>query len=221
MQKNLSNSGIFLSSPISFLLIFMWIANDHFWKIQFHNEITGKISDITGLIVFPFFLTTISYIAIYETVKEKVLFLIANLSITILFSIINWSQDLNNWIYINFFGNQNGTADKTDLLCVPICLLLNFYFYKKYSAKKIINSSRIRYLHIISIILSALAFINTSTAKKKDINQEEVLHPILLTQPKGVDAHKPINDDWNSYYEKIIEAEKAKRNTNAQPIKSK
>ncbi len=190
MQKNLSNSSKFLSSPISFLLIFLWIANDHFWKAQFHNEITGKISDITGLIVFPFFLTAIGFMASYGSVREKNLFLFSNLSIAILFFIINWSQDWNNWIYINCFGNQNGTADKTDLLCIPICLLVNFYFYKKYSAKEISISTKIRYLHIIAITLSALAFINTSTADKKTQREEDILYPILIAKPDYRDTYK-------------------------------
>lgn len=37
----------------------------------------------------------------------------------------------------------------------------------------------------------------------------------------GFWGYDPLDDDWNIYYEKIIQAENAKRNTNAQPIKSK
>ncbi len=190
MQQTLSNSSKFLSSPISFLLIFLWIANDHIWKAQFHNEITGKISDITGLIVFPFFLTAIGFIINYGTLKEKTLFVFTNLTIATLFSVINWSQDWNNWIYINCFGNQNGTADKTDLLCVPICLFMNFYFYKKYSVKEITVSARLKYLHIIAITLSALAFINTSTPEPKSNYEEEIFYPILLARPESRDFFK-------------------------------
>lgn len=190
MQQTLSNSSKFLSSPISFLLIFLWIANDHIWKAQFHNEITGKISDITGLIVFPFFLTAIGFIINYGTLKEKTLFVFTNLTIATLFSVINWSQEWNNWIYINCFGNQNGTADKTDLLSVPICLLANFYFYKKYSAKEIMVSARIKYLHVIAITLSALAFINTSTPEPKSNYEEEIFYPILLARPESRDFFK-------------------------------
>jgi|GEM_PF-1693404 hypothetical protein len=190
MQQTLSNSSKFLSSPISFLLIFLWIANDHIWKAQFHNEITGKISDITGLIVFPFFLTAIGFIINYGTLKEKTLFVFTNLTIATLFSVINWSQEWNNWIYINCFGNQNGTADKTDLLCVPICLLANLYFYKKYSTKEITVSAKIKYLHIIAINLSALAFINTSTPEPKSNYEEEIFYPILLARPESRDFFK-------------------------------
>jgi hypothetical protein len=189
MQQTLSNSSKFLSSPISFLLIFLWIANDHIWKAQFHNEITGKISDITGLIVFPFFLTAIGFIINYGTLKEKTLFVFTNLTIATLFSVINWSQDWNNWIYINCFGNQNGTADKTDLLCVPICLLANLYFYKRYSAKEILVSPKRKYLHIIAITLSALAFINTSTSVEKIQPEEFRLNPILIARPDNQDIY--------------------------------
>lgn len=37
----------------------------------------------------------------------------------------------------------------------------------------------------------------------------------------GFWGYDPLDDDWNTYYEKIIQAEKAKRNIHAQPIKSK
>jgi len=167
MQKASSNSAKFLSSPISFGLISLWILNDHLGKPLLHNELTGKISDITGLIVFPFLLTTISVVVSYGTLNERILFLFANLSIVILFSIINWNQDWNNGIYSNFFGNQNGTADKTDLLCIPFCLSFNFYFYRKYSAKENTISTTKKILHVIAIILSTVAFINTSALEKK------------------------------------------------------
>jgi hypothetical protein len=163
MQKSLSNSGKFLSSRVSFLLIFLWLANDHIWKRQFHNEVTGKISDITGLIVFPFLLTSLAFLISYEKICEKFLFLFANITIANLFFIINWDQDWNDWIYTNCFGNQNGFADRTDLFCIPFCLYANFFFYTKFSKIEITLSTRYFFLQLIAIILSILAFTNTST----------------------------------------------------------
>ncbi|MBK6604350.1 MAG: hypothetical protein KBF99_09680 [Leptospiraceae bacterium] len=162
MQKSLSNSGKFLSSKVSLLLTFLWLANDHIWKREFHNEITGKLSDITGLIVFPFLLTTISFHGSFKKLNEKFLFLFANISIATLFSIINWNQDWNDWIYANCFGNQNGFADRTDLFCIPFCLCANFFFYTKFSKIEITLSTRFFFLQLIAIILSTLAFTNTS-----------------------------------------------------------
>ena len=79
-----------------------------------------------------------------------------------LFSIINWNQDWNDWIYANCFGNQNGFADRTDLFCIPFCLCANFFFYTKFSKIEITLSTRFFFLQLIAIILSTLAFTNTS-----------------------------------------------------------
>lgn len=183
MPKFPSNSGKFLSSPVSFLLIGLWIANDHIGKWQFHNELTGKVSDITGLTVFPFLLTNLVFILSQGKILEKNLFLLGNLFIVILFSIINWNQDWNNWVYANFFGNQNGTADKTDLLCIPFCLVVNFYIYKKYSIKKITSTKKNRILHLIAIILSSIAFINTSRIDNIIDSERNQYFPILIARP--------------------------------------
>ena len=39
-------------SILSFLSL-LWIANDLFFKPIYQNEISGKLSDLLGLIVFP------------------------------------------------------------------------------------------------------------------------------------------------------------------------
>ncbi len=194
MPNSLSNSGKFLSSPVSFLLIGLWITNDHIGKWQFHNELTGKVSDITGLIVFPFLLTNLTFIftkfIFSQKIREEIVFVLMNLSIVTLFSIINWNQDWNNWVYANFFGNQNGIADKTDLLCIPFCMITNFYFYKKYSKKKIAISSRINFLHLIAIILSTLAFINTSRIDNFIDSERNQYFPILIARPTNHATYK-------------------------------
>ena len=162
MRNTLPNSGKFLSSTISFFLILIWIGNDHIGKFLFHNEFTGKLSDITGLIVFPFLLTNLAFIISFRKLPEGILFFLANLSIVTLFFIINWSQDWSYWIYAKFFGNQNGVADKTDLLCIPFTIFANIYLYKKYSIQDIPVTLRIKVLNVIAIILSTIAFMNTS-----------------------------------------------------------
>lgn len=190
MLQTLSNSGKFLSSPVSFLLICLWIWNDHIGKWEFHNTITGKISDITGLIVFPFLLTALASFLVRKKELEKILFLFANLSIILLFTIINWDQEWNNWIYANCFGNQNGFADKSDLLCIPFCALANYFLYKKYSREQIDLNPKSRVLHILAIILASVAFINTSTADKKILREEDVLYPLFITRPDNRDTFK-------------------------------
>ena len=46
----------YLRHPIALSALFLTALNDHYFKYQFHNFLTGKISDFTGLFYFPFFL---------------------------------------------------------------------------------------------------------------------------------------------------------------------
>jgi len=46
-----------LVHPIFILSLVLLILNDWVFKAAFHNEITGKLSDFTGLIVFPYLLS--------------------------------------------------------------------------------------------------------------------------------------------------------------------
>lgn len=207
MLKTLSNSGKFLSSPVSFLLICLWIWNDHIGKWEFHNTITGKISDITGLIVFPFLLTALASILIRKKELEKILFFFANLSIILLFFIINWDQEWNNWIYANCFGNQNGFADKSDLLCIPLCSFVNYFFYKKYSREQSEPNRKNKFLHIIAIILASVAFINTSTGDKKDyVAQDSYKNDDISQEPisSTLEAIYPFKYNYNFFIEEDI-----------------
>jgi hypothetical protein len=46
-------------SPVFLLCLAMLLANDFWWKYHFSNSVTGKLSDFTGLFMFPLFLTAI------------------------------------------------------------------------------------------------------------------------------------------------------------------
>jgi hypothetical protein len=45
-----------LGSPAFLLGLLLLLANDFFFKYQFHNAFTGKLSDIAGLFIFPLFI---------------------------------------------------------------------------------------------------------------------------------------------------------------------
>lgn len=45
-----------LLRPISLLALAMWAVNDHYLKAAWGNAFTGKLSDVTGLIVAPILL---------------------------------------------------------------------------------------------------------------------------------------------------------------------
>lgn len=46
----------FLLHPLFLAALFVLLANDHYWKYEYGNWITGKLSDFAGLIVLPVFL---------------------------------------------------------------------------------------------------------------------------------------------------------------------
>ncbi|PUV24993.1 hypothetical protein DCO56_08585 [Sphingobacterium athyrii] len=44
----------YLVSPLFIFVLFLLIINDFFLKAAFHNTFTGKLSDFSGLLFFPF-----------------------------------------------------------------------------------------------------------------------------------------------------------------------
>ncbi len=45
-----------LLHPIPLLALVVLVLNDHRWKHAFHNGITGKLSDVAGMVFFPLLL---------------------------------------------------------------------------------------------------------------------------------------------------------------------
>jgi hypothetical protein len=57
----MSRPGDALRHPLVLVMLTLWILNDHVFKAMFGNVLTGKLSDIAGLVVFPLML-----VAAYE-----------------------------------------------------------------------------------------------------------------------------------------------------------
>lgn len=45
-----------LLHPLFLAVLFVLVANDHYWKYEYGNWLTGKLSDFAGMIVLPLFL---------------------------------------------------------------------------------------------------------------------------------------------------------------------
>lgn len=60
-SPTLYQPGDCLRHPLSLFMLLLWLLNDHLFKGLWGNELTGKLSDIAGLVVFPLML-----VAIYE-----------------------------------------------------------------------------------------------------------------------------------------------------------
>ncbi len=46
-----------LGHPVFLLSVLLLLLNDWLLKPLFHNDLTGKLSDLAGLFAFPFFLS--------------------------------------------------------------------------------------------------------------------------------------------------------------------
>ena len=45
--------GDILRHPLVLCMLVLWLLNDHLFKDLFGNALTGKLSDVAGLAVFP------------------------------------------------------------------------------------------------------------------------------------------------------------------------
>ena len=56
---NRETAGAALLHPLSLAAASLWALNDHFWKWRAPSALTGKLSDICGLIVVPLLLVSV------------------------------------------------------------------------------------------------------------------------------------------------------------------
>ena len=56
-------SGDCIRHPMSVFMLCLWLLNDHVFKDIWGNTLTGKLSDISGLVVFP-----LMFVATYELI---------------------------------------------------------------------------------------------------------------------------------------------------------
>jgi len=52
-ETNERHALVALAHPLAVVSLLVWILNDHVWKAEYGNTLTGKLSDAAGLIVFP------------------------------------------------------------------------------------------------------------------------------------------------------------------------
>ncbi|TGL37646.1 hypothetical protein [Leptospira perdikensis] len=142
--------------PILFLS-FLWIANDSFLKLIYPGWVTGKISDIIGLIFTPLILTGI--LSLFSKKTKPIFFFWFSILLTnIIFIWINLSQESNNNFYSFINSNESmNLADKSDLILLPLTLL-SILIFRKFGT--IFQKSIQKKIYIL--ILPTLALLNTS-----------------------------------------------------------
>lgn len=175
------------TSPLFIGGLIILLFNDFFLKSQFHNFITGKISDVTGLFIFLLF-----WIALFPKFKKQIFVFTA---LFFIFWKSEYSQGfINTWNALPLF-NISRVVDYTDLFVLPI-----LFFAYKYNLKK-----RQFYLpRIAAMPLATLAFIafcatsydNTFTYNRTfqlQISKQEVVN--RLNEIRKLNQQLPLSLD--------------------------
>lgn len=196
-----------LTSRLSLFFILLWIANDSLLKSLFHNEVTGKLSDITGLFITPLFLTAITrYLAsiLKFRFKEISLLIFYMLLTSLLFIAINIDQNLNDLIvkFIWFFYDAKGTADNTDILCLAVFIPLLGLFLRK--QKICVSATIFKWKAYIVLPLVSFAILNTSPGKSPDTDAMRLLLFMSLADTKDkITITKPLNGETSKVNQPI------------------
>lgn len=167
-RQNQHNRVLFILS------VALLIINDFYLKEEYHNEITGKLSDFAGLFAFPYFLSLIYP----KSIKANYVF--AGIFFTIWKS--EFIQPLFDAFKVVGFTFQR-IVDYTDLIALTI-LPVSYYYWKKES----IQFCTIFALKPFVILVCCFAFVGTSNPRQmKEINMEcniEVRTPMKLNSVK-------------------------------------
>ncbi len=126
-----------LLHPLAIGALVILIVNDHILKTAIPGAVTGKLSDVAGLAVFPLLLATI--IEVVRPRSDRQALVLASIAITVVAftavkttdvsaSLFGWSLGLGQW-YLR--SGHSGAelapaaviADPTDLLAIPAVLV--------------------------------------------------------------------------------------------------
>ena len=132
--------------------IFLLLINDLYLKFEYHNYLTGKLSDFAGLFAFPYFFSC------FFPKKIKPIYVLSG--ILFLFWKSEFSQPL--YEYANSYGlGINRTVDYTDL--IALLILPVSYIYWNWDSQQNIKSRN--FLKPIIVGISCFAFIATTLPK--------------------------------------------------------
>ena len=136
--------------------LFCLLINDLILKYQFGGFVTGKLSDIVGLFIFPFFWSTF-----FVRHKLKVYLL------TVLIFVV-WktplSTDLINWTNHTFATEFSRVVDYTDFVTLLILPISYLHFNRKIDTT---NEYNFRVVQILIIGVSIFSFVATTLPRKE------------------------------------------------------
>jgi hypothetical protein len=146
-----------LTDKIFILGLILLLTNDFFLKAEFAGPVTGKLSDISGLFIFPFF-----WSVFFEKQKLKIYILTAC-------AFVMWKLPVTSGI-INSFNDAFGTSfsrviDYTDLLAMCVMPVSYWHLNRKLMSGE--NYSAVTVAPILIGSISLFAFVASSQPTKE------------------------------------------------------
>ncbi len=154
-----------LLSPLFLLGLCFLLLNDFVLKSQFHNFLTGKLSDFSGLFIFPVFF------AVFFP-KRKLLIYVLTIVLFVFWK-SPFSQSLIDlWNSFQFF-KIGRTNDYTDLLALSVLPLSYFHFEKETQNQKTLSLNLEKQILVNFVaLISVFAFTATSLVEDRTVSIE-------------------------------------------------
>ena len=133
VDRSAPRSGEFFA-PLPLAALALLVANDVWWKAAFHNELTGKLSDVAVCFLMPLFVSELLGIAL--AVAPKVRLAVGAVVTAVLFTLLEVAPPIAArtvsflaWVgpILGLHGRFAMTPDATDLVCVPLVLVAYRY----------------------------------------------------------------------------------------------
>ncbi|WP_343558879.1 hypothetical protein [Sphingobacterium sp.] len=159
-----------LVSPLFIFFLVLLIVNDFFLKAAFHNAVTGKLSDFSGLFIFPIF-----WSAIFPRHKLSVF-----ITTAVLF--VFWKSNYSSGIiqFLKPYFSIARTVDPTDLIAL-FMLLFAWLHIKRVSRPTIGSTLKTR---LTAYFIGAIAIFSfCATSQPRYIQFFEQPQYVLLKNP--------------------------------------
>jgi hypothetical protein len=136
-----------LASPVAVAGLVVLIANDHFFKSHYPSALTGKLSDLVGLFIFPLFLS------VFVPGKKAIVYVVTGIAFLVWkLPIADAPISVLNSILPFTIGRTIDYSDYWALLALPVS-----YFY---IPKRSMWDSRLANLTVV--VISCFAFCATA-----------------------------------------------------------
>ena len=183
----MTNRNLHILASRGFLIaLLVLLMNDFVLKEQFHNGLTGKLSDFAGLFAFPLF-----WAAFFPRRQTSIF---VSTAVLFVFWKSAYSQSLiEEWNRLPLFGIGR-TVDYSDLWALLI-LPLSYFYSNKFSAVQVPR----RFIYLIAIV-SIFAFTATQFSQELSYNNEYQFQSSRKELLERI-SHLPANEVPDSFWD--------------------